>query len=152
MRINLRMIPRWVLVLHVCVPECSPNGSRMHHYLWVEEVVVPFRQSITITRDSVLLNSWYNFSDSAFNILENSCDMFLFNSRRLRVPKLAIPKKFVLSFPRNGCQLSLDCHCCHLLKGQMNNNDEDWFIFLILTNSRVKRDATPLWWKTSINY
>ena len=45
MRIILGMILVWFLVFHVCVPDCSRNGSRVCPYLWVQEEFVKFRQS-----------------------------------------------------------------------------------------------------------
>ena len=58
-------------------------------------------------RDSVLLYSWDIFSDSAFNLLRNLCDIFLAESRSVRVSWQAVPRMFLLCFSCNGCQLSL---------------------------------------------
>ena len=44
MRIILRTILIWFLVFHVCVPECSRNGSGACPYLWVQRKFVEFRQ------------------------------------------------------------------------------------------------------------
>ena len=40
MRITLGVVLIRSLVFHVCVPECSRNGSGMRRYLWVQEKFV----------------------------------------------------------------------------------------------------------------
>ena len=82
-------------------------------------------------RDSVLLNSWDSFfSDSAFNLLRNLCDIFLVNSWNGRVLWLAVPRMFFLCFSCNGCQSSFVSQCCHLFDGKMLRSYENWISFL----------------------
>ena len=54
------------------------------------------------------------FSDSAFNLFKNLCDIFLVNSRNGRVSWLAVPRMFLLCFSCNGCQLSFISQRCHV--------------------------------------
>ena len=88
-------------------------------------------------RDSVLLNSWDSFfSDSAFNLLRNFCDIFRVNSKNGRVSWLADPRMFLLCFSCNGCQPSFVSQCCHLFEGKMLGTYEDWMSFYLLIKLR----------------
>ena len=73
------------LVFQVCVWECSRNSSGVRPYLWVQEKFVKFRQSTQNAGlcPAELLGQF--FSDSAFNLFRNLCDIFLVNSRNGRV-------------------------------------------------------------------
>ena len=77
------------------------------------------------------------FSNSAFNLLRNLCDIFLVNSRNGRVSWLAVPRMFILCFSYNGCQLSFVSQCCHLFEGKMLRSYEDWISFHLLINLRL---------------
>ena len=134
MRITLRVAFIRSLVFHVCVPECSRNSSGVRPYLWVQERFFKSRQSTQKAGfcPAELLGQF--FSDSVFNLLRNLCDIFLFNSRIGRVSWLAVPRMFLLSFSCNGCQLSIVFLCCHLFKGKMLRNYEEWYSFYLLIN------------------
>ena len=82
-------------------------------------------------------NSGRVFSDSAFNLLRNLCDIFLVNSRNGRVSWLAVPRIFLLCFVCNGCQLSFVSQRCHLFEGKMLLSYEDWIISYLLINLRL---------------
>ena len=116
MRITLGVVLIRSLVFHVCVPECSRNGSGMRLCLLVQEKLVWFRQSTQNAGlcPAELLGQF--FSDSAFNLLRNLCDIFLVNSRNGRVSWLAAHRIFLLCFSWNGCQLSFVSQRCHLFK------------------------------------
>ena len=89
-------------------------------------------------RDSIRSNSWDSFfSDSAFNLLRNLCDIFPVNSGNGRVSWLAVPRIFFLCFSCNGCQLSFVSQRCHLLEGKMLRSYEDWIILYLLINLRL---------------
>ena len=89
-------------------------------------------------RDSVLLNSWDSFfSDSAFNLLRNLCDIFLVNSKNGRVSWLAVPRMFLLCFSCNGCQLSFVSQCCHLFEAKMLRSYKDYIKFYLLINLKL---------------
>ena len=78
------------------------------------------------------------FSDSAFDLLKNLCNILFAVSVNGHVPWLAVPKMFLLCFSSNDCQLSLVCQCCPLLEGKLPNN-KDWnnLIGLVLVETRV---------------
>ena len=119
MRITLGIVLIRSLVFYACVPECSRNGSGVRPYLWVQEKFVYFRQS---TQNAGLCPAELLrqlFSDSAFNLLRNLCDIFLVKSRNGRVLWLAVPRMFFLCFSCNGCQLSFLSQCCHLFERKM---------------------------------
>ena len=118
MRITLGVVLIRSLASHVCVPECSRNASGVRPYLWVQKKFVFFRQSTQNAGlcPAELLGQF--FSESAFNLLRNLCDILLVNSGNGRVSWLAVPRMFLLCFFCNGCQLSLVSQRCHLLKGK----------------------------------
>ena len=113
MRIILGTILTWFLVFNVCVPGCSRNGSGVRPYLWVEKKLVLFRQSTQNAGLSPAELLGQFFSDSAFNFLKNLCDIFLVNSRNGSFSWLAVPRRFLLCFSCNGCQLSFVFQRCH---------------------------------------
>ena len=136
MRIILGTILIWFLVLHVCVPECSRNGSGMRPYLWVQENFVLFRQS---TQNAGLWPAEFLgqlVSELAFNHLGNLTDVFFIDSKNGRVSWLAVPRMFLLCFSCNGCQPSFVSQCCHLFEGKMLRKYEDWIRFYLLINLR----------------
>ena len=137
MRITLGVVLIRSLVFHVCVPEGSRNGSGMHRYLLVQEKFVKFRQSAQNAGlcPAELLGQF--FSDSAFNLLRNLCDIFLVNSRKGRVSWLAVPGIFLSCLSCNGCQLSFVSQRCHLFEGKMLRSYEDRNILYLLTNLRL---------------
>ena len=71
MRIILGTILIWFLVFHVCVPECSRNGSGVRLCLWVQEKFVYFRQGTQNAGlcPAELLGQF--FSDFAFNLFRS---------------------------------------------------------------------------------
>ena len=76
MKIILGTILIWFLVFHVCVPECSRNGSGVCPYLWVQEKFAWFRQSIQnagLCTQNGLLNSWDNFLENLPSISSETC-------------------------------------------------------------------------------
>ena len=103
------------LAFHVCVLECSRNGSGMRPYLWAKKKLVWFRQSTHKAGlfPAELLGLFY--SDSAFYLLKNLCDIILVNSMNGRVSRLAVPRVSLLCFSCNDCQLSFVSQRCHLL-------------------------------------
>ena len=137
MRITLGVVLIRSLVFHVCVPECSRNGFGMRLYLLVREKFIYFRQSIRNAGLYPVELLGQFFSDSAFNLLRNLCDIFLVTSRNGRVSWLAVPKIFLFSFSCNGCQLSFVSQRCHLLEGKMLRSYEDWIILYLLINLRL---------------
>ena len=69
------------------------------------------------------LTCWFlgtHFSDSAFNLFKNLCDIILVNSRNRRVPWPAFPWMFLLCFSCNGFKLATAfvSQGCHLLMGK----------------------------------
>ena len=81
MRITLEVVFIRSLVFHVCVSEYSRNDSGVLPYLWVQEKFAYFRQSTQNAElcPAELLGQF--FSESAFNLLKNLCDIFLVDSR-----------------------------------------------------------------------
>ena len=137
MRITLGFVLIRSLVFHVCVPECSRNGSGMRPYLLVQKKFVWFRQSTQNAGlcPAELLGQF--FSDSTFNLLRDLCDTFLVNSRNGRVSWLAVPRIFFLCFSCNGCQLPFVSQRSHLFEGKMLRSYEDWIILYLLINLRL---------------
>ena len=121
LRTNLVCFP----VSHVCVPECSRNGSGVRPYLWVQKKLDQFRQSTQNAGlcPAVLLGEF--FSDSAFKFLRNLCDIFIVNFRNERVSCLAVPRMFLLCFLRKRCQLSFFSESCHFFEGKVLRSYED---------------------------
>ena len=130
MKITLEVVLIRSLVFHVCVPECSRNGSGVRPYLWVQEKIVLFRQSTQNAGlcPAELLGQF--FSDSAFNLLRNLGDIILVNSRNGRVSWLTVPRMFLLCFSCIGCQLSFVSQRCHLLKGKCYTVMKTELVFL----------------------
>ena len=124
------------LVFHLCVSECSRNGSGVRPYMWVQQKIVHFRESTQNAGLCLAELLEQFFSDSAFNLLRNLCDMFLVNSRNGRVSWLAVPKMLLLCFSCNGGQLSFVSQCCHLFEAKMLRSYEDWISFYLLINLR----------------
>ena len=91
MRIILGTIPISFLVFHVCVPECSRNGSWVCPYLWVQEKFVFFRQSTQLC-PAELLGQF--LTAITFNLVRNLCHIFLVNSTNGRVSWLVVPRMF----------------------------------------------------------
>ena len=137
MRNTLGVVLIRSLVFHVCVSECSRNGSGVRPYLWVQEKIVHFRQSTQNAGlcPAELLGQF--FSDSAFNLLRNLRDIFLVNSRNGRIAWLAVPGIFILYFSCKGCQLSFASQCCHLSEEKMLRSHEDWINLYLLINLRL---------------
>ena len=137
MVIILGTILIWFLVFHLCVPECSRNGSGVRPYMWVQENFVYFRQRTKNVGlcPAELLGQF--FGDSAFNLLRNLDDTFLVNSRNGRVSWLAVIRMFFLCFSCNGCQLSIVSQSCHLFEGKMLRSYEDWIIFLFVIHLEI---------------
>ena len=113
MRITLGVVLIRSLVFHVCVPECSWNGSGVRPYLWVQEKIVWFRQTSQNAGLCPAKLLGHFFRDFAFILLENLCDIILVNCRKGRVSCLAVPRMFLLCFSCNDCQLSFVSQRCH---------------------------------------
>ena len=139
MRIILETILNWLLVFHVCVPECSRNGLGECSYLWVQKNFVYIRQSVQNARlfPAEILGQF--FKDSAFNLFRNFCDISLVNSRNGRVSWLAVPGLFLLCFSCNSCQLLYVSQCRNLFQGKMLRSFEGWISFCLLINLRLWR-------------
>ena len=132
--IVLETIPSVFLVFYIRVPGQSWNGSGVRPYPRVQKKFVLFRQSTQ--------NEWFSpadflgqfFSDSAFNLLRNMCDVLLVNSRNARVPWLAVPRMLLLCISWNGCQFPIVSQICHLWKGKTLNSSDDWISFICWSN------------------
>ena len=129
LEIILATIPGWFLVLHIRIPGCSRNGSRVLWSLWVQEQFVRLKQSTQNMGLCLAEILGQFFDDSAYHLIGNLWDKVLINSRNGRVPRQAVPRKFLLCFSWNGCQHLVVCQCLHLFEGKLLNSSEDWIIF-----------------------
>ena len=72
MRIILGTILYWFLVLHVCVPACSRNGSGVWPYLLVQENSSNLARAPKMGK-SGLLNSWDSFLVTPLSFFSETC-------------------------------------------------------------------------------
>ena len=75
MRVILGVVFIRSLVFHLCVPECSRNGSGMRRSCWFKRNSSNLERAPKM-RDSVLLNSWDSFLVTLPSICSETCVIY----------------------------------------------------------------------------